>query len=265
MFGDAGDEDRIMQLEDATYERTVPGDAVARDFDNADAAFGSGPDGIPQLMNGGMGHVPPLLPETFVCMADTSMFVVRDGTGEVWVRLSPEHVHRAPDGRYWAPTATVMGELARRPEGQATFQDELQRVFDALLITQRESADRELARRLARVGCGSVVVDRGRCEVEPVRPQCRHYHRYFVDLPSNTDNQTLERICTAQRDENGLLLSVQNQHVHACELRRPRDPKTEQKLDAFDAEKIRLGRERLKTQEPFDVDAALAAQEKPDE
>jgi len=260
MFGRDGDEDRLTALEEATFDRTVPGDAVGRDFDNAPANFAPGADGIPQLLGGGMGHIPPLSPDTFVCMADTSLFVVRDASGHVWARLDPKRVSRDPVGRYWTPTCDVAYELNRREQARVTLADQLQRVFDEMVRTQREAADRELRRRLKRIGC-EAEVSRGRCEVQPVRPQCQHYHRYFVDLPSNPENQTLERICAAQRDDNGLLLSVANQHVHACELREPRDPKTEQKLEEFDEEKIRLGRERLAQQATFDVDAALADQE----
>lgn len=45
-------------------------------------------------------QAPDLLPETFVCMADTSAFVRRGQWGEILARYEPDAVERAPDGRY---------------------------------------------------------------------------------------------------------------------------------------------------------------------
>lgn len=45
-------------------------------------------------------QAPDLLPETFVCMADTSVFVRRGQWGEIVARFEPDSVERAPDGRY---------------------------------------------------------------------------------------------------------------------------------------------------------------------
>lgn len=48
-----------------------------------------------------LAQAPDLLPETFVCMADTSVFVRRDTLGRITEQFDPDEVERAPNGRYY--------------------------------------------------------------------------------------------------------------------------------------------------------------------
>lgn len=246
-----------MSLEESAFERTIPGDAVAQDFESADAKVAMAGDGLPDFQEMGQQHVAPLDPATFVCMADTTRFVLRDHRSVILLSFEPDEVKREADGRWWVEVNRVAMALDQlRP---ATGWDRLQRVWYEL--ARPDPASAELAQRLGRLGIQTEVVA-GQVEVQPLRPKCRHYYRYKTDLPNNLDDQVIQRICAAQRDDNGLLLSVRDQRMQACELRVPRHAPTEQQLDQFDEEKIRLGRERMAEQEEqFDVEAALAAEE----
>jgi hypothetical protein len=58
-----------------------------------------------------LAQAPLLLPETFVCMADTSKFVVRDMDGEITRTFEPSEVERAPNGRYRVRTGWLTSLL----------------------------------------------------------------------------------------------------------------------------------------------------------
>ncbi len=90
--------------------------------------------------------------------------------------------------------------------------------------------------------------------VEPIRPQCQHYVRQLVDFPDDPDFKAYIRLCSARRTDSGEFLSVRDMAVFACELREPRDPVSEQIMDAFDQSLLAAARQAA---EIFDVDAAL--------
>lgn len=73
--------------------------------DSPHAEYGMDPlDGMPKPTvphSLKLAQAPDLLPETFVCMADTSVFVRRDALGRITARFEPEEVERAPNGRYY--------------------------------------------------------------------------------------------------------------------------------------------------------------------
>ena len=77
--------------------------------DNAKAEHGYDPiDGMPRPVAPAtlkLAQAPRLLPETFVCMADTSKFVVRNMDGEITRTFGPSEVVRAPNGRYRVRTS----------------------------------------------------------------------------------------------------------------------------------------------------------------
>jgi hypothetical protein len=93
--------------------------------------------------------------------------------------------------------------------------------------------------------------------VEPVRPQCKFLRRQMTDFQDASNNQLVERLCTARRDSESFFLSLRDQQVHACELREPRHAESEVRLDRFDEAKMKLGRERYEEGGEFDVDRAL--------
>jgi len=101
---------------------------------------------------------------------------------------------------------------------------------------------------------------RSEIEVEPIRPACAHYKRQMVDFEMDATHRIIRRVCTAQRGENGEFFSVRDNRVHACDMRSPRDPATEERdLDTFDEKKLAEGKARLE-QQTFDVETALANQ-----
>jgi hypothetical protein len=99
----------------------------------------------------------------------------------------------------------------------------------------------------------------GRVPVEPVRPQCRYLAQQLVDMQDASTEQFMERLCTARRDEESFFVSLRDTQVHACELRSPRDPESDKRIDLFNETKLRLGAQRIEESGggDFDVDAAL--------
>lgn len=157
-------------------------------------------------------RAPALRVATFVCMADTSKFVIRDRWGEVEQEFAPDEVGRAPDGRY--------------------------------RVAERKA--HEVHRCLSELGF---------IEVEPIRPQCKHYVRQLVPWPDNPDVKRCQRYCSALKNEQGELLSLADQEILACEIRDPRTEDDEQ-IDAFDQLIIARGAE-AEGETEFDIDAEL--------
>lgn len=60
-------------------------------------------DGLPtQAVDGTTDDdIPPLSPETLVCMEDTSEFVIRDDYMQITNRFKPSEVERKPNGKYY--------------------------------------------------------------------------------------------------------------------------------------------------------------------
>lgn len=194
--------------------------------------FGIDPqDGLPvQVTQENLDKPPVLSEETLVCMADKRSFVIRNSDGSIWVEFEPSEVQRLQNGEYGVTPAQVM---AKDPAVDM-----------------------------------SVLQDHGRCRngdrgarvvlVEPIRPACEHYIRALTDTSVDRGARFLSRACGAQRSETGEYVSVGDALIAACSLRRPRHIESEDLMDAFDANKIRQGKER---EAPgFDVDAELAAE-----
>lgn len=253
-------------INDLPYDRTTPGDAEHREYEEAGVDWAVDADGLPVPMAEQAGTVAPLDPETFVCMADTSVFVLRSEEGQVEVEFDHEVVERRRDGTYYVPSCLVREQLtSNQPStvyrGHIFLWHTVMEIVEEAILPPAQACDRAIRRRLALVGCYPRI-ERGLCDVQPRRPACSHYWRYKVDMTGNAEHQDIERVCAAQRDENGLLLSVRNMRLHACEMRTPRHPETEGQLDRFDEELIRKGRERTRIEnETFDVDQALEQQE----
>lgn len=172
-----------------------------------------------------MAYAPPLSLETLVCMEDASSFVVRDEWGHKGAEWLPENVKRTPNGAY------------RALWSQAKWVSEI----------------------MACAENDTWVL------VEPVRPACKHYARQMTDFQDDPDHEFVARLCTARRTDGGEFLSLRDSQVYACELRTPSDTESAERLARFDAEKIRLGRERTAKPEVFDIEAALAAQQEEQE
>lgn len=208
-------------------------ESVHQAFSPRPIPFGPGRDGLPEpQFQASLPVVPPLLLETFVCLGDTSEFVMRDRWGEVVARFKPEMVERSAGGEYHVSFETALESHAP--------------LFDIL---------RALRLR------------RGRVRVTPVREQCRFLAQQMTDFAMNDQNQMVERLCTARRDEESFFVGLQNTQVHACELRSPRDYPSEERIERFNLVKLRLGRDRAAEAREsdagngWDVEAALARQE----
>jgi len=90
-----------------------------------------------------------------------------------------------------------------------------------------------------------------------VRPQCEHYRRQLLPSPHDPERTVCIRYCTALKDENGEMFSVNDQEVLACELRSPADNLSQLRLNKFDDKIIEAQKEREAEEEVFDPMAAL--------
>lgn len=188
-------------------------------------AIGTNPeDGMPQQIPATSvedSKAPPLTVETFICMADTSEFVIRGGHGVIDGRYDPAEVERLPNGLY----------MVRVPEDQKLTGAEIR----ASAISPTEEGFKLF-------------------EVQPKRQQCAHYMRQLVPWQDNPEHKTCQRYCAALKNEQGELLSLANQQILACELRDPFDAESEALIDEFDRVIMLKGQQE---ESEFDVDAAL--------
>lgn len=204
-------------------------DALYQPFKNEPTPVGIDPaDGLPRPIVSQAwqdAQAPELDPARFVCMADCSSFVLRDSWGAPIVTLARKEVERAPDGR-WRISLQTLGS-------------------------------KDVGANVRVLGAD------GYCEVEPLRPQCKHYARQLVPFPEERDRTLAIRLCTARRTDEGEFLDLGNQQVLACELRFPVFGNEVEQIDAFD-ERTLVAQKEIKAAEvedDFDLDAALGAQE----
>jgi hypothetical protein len=178
---------------------------------------------------------PPLTPENLICMEDATSFVVRDEWGAVQYEFPPEMIECTPNGRW---------RLRRGDEDKQGLIAEVVAYLGKNYYSLMR-LDREVILALA---------------VEPVRPACKYYHRYHIDLTGDPDRIFIGRVCTTKRGENGEYETVRDGCVYACSLREPRHLASEERMEKFDDKLIHLGRRREKKEEEFDVEAQLAAE-----
>lgn len=221
-------------------------DAIYQQMQEERLDFGFAPDGLPTpIVRNKLPLAPTLHPDTLICMGDQSKFVIRDDWGNVLVELSPDMVERTGSGR-WRVRTSKLVDLG--------LCEKLNVPVSAKIM---DKVYWELATEIYR-NC-HVVANETWTEVQPIRPQCVHYARQMTDFGDDLDHKFVERLCTARRDSGGEFLSLRDNRMYACELREPFHAESSiNHLDSFDSEKIRLGIERTKEEEKFDVDAALA-------
>jgi hypothetical protein len=214
------------------FDRPRVDDSVYEPFQPGQLKFVIGEDGMAgvQLPQGDVPVAPPLTTETLVCMADTSSFVIRNEWGEPLATFRPDEVKRAADGR-WFVTGDRLRPLFEVSGGvSATAAD----LWSRLDLPHRTSP--------------ATIQDQDRVEVQPKRPQCKHYARQMTDLQDNSDVTMVERLCTVRRDASGTQFGLRDQQLFACELREPRDPESNVLLDLFDDGKVKIGRQRLEVE-----------------
>lgn len=78
----------------------------------------------------------------------------------------------------------------------------------------------------------SESIEGGWLQVRPIRPACVHYRRtVFCADPTIPIGEfgygDLHRNCQARRSVGGAFMSLRDEAVYACEIREPRDPKSE--------------------------------------
>lgn len=233
--------------------------ALYQDSAKAPDAIGMDPeDGLPRpipaiSMEDSMA--PPLTVGRLVCMADTSEYVVRDEYGNVKASYKPEQVTRSVSGSYWA-------EVKGAPFWVHAL---VLLLTSALLIAAIvELLDYWWVVGVTLAGTGVILFLQTwlsrrvmHIKVEPKRPQCRHYVRQLIPWHEDKEHNTCQRYCSALKNETGEILSISNQEVLACEIRRPRHLETETLIDDFDAKIISKGQERTDNLDEFDIEAAL--------
>lgn len=231
------DEDLQPNTGSGAFEKTKlkfehPIDADLSGHVEAKLQIGIDPaDGLPRPISTPFDdHLEPALdPETLLCMEDASQYVLRDPSGRIMATFAPAEVSVTREGRSVVSRVTALSRLEKRGIT-------LQLALGAL--TQ-----------------GSEV------EVAPIRPQCRNYARQMVNFPGERGHHAVRRFCQALRTEDGEFESLGGAEVYACELRNPPDPQSAKKLNEFDVERVRLGRQRLRRHDhEFSVTAEIERQ-----
>lgn len=176
-------------------------------------------DGLPTVADTDASEddIPPLSLETLVCMGDRSEFVVRDEQGEIARRFRPDEISRKPDGKwYYYPPVTWWTYIWI--------------AFSCLFVF------------------GWFLRKNWRpVQVEPIRPQCKHYVRQVGQMSENPTSKLHYRLCAARRSIEGAFMSVRDTGFWACTLREPRDLISEEKyIEQFDELKVKQGENRVK-------------------
>jgi hypothetical protein len=185
--------------------------------------------------------VPPLSPETLVCMPRLERFVLRGDWGEIVAEFDPAVVERAPDGSWRARLADserAVGQLLRWASGQGL-----------VIYAQAGPALREACLRchIARTQ-QPPRLSADWVEVEPIRPACRHYLRQCTQLTYNPAEKANYRLCALRRTTEGAMMSVTDRAMWACDQRDPPEVASERRwLDDFDALKVHQGCHRTYT------------------
>jgi hypothetical protein len=185
-----------------------PFDEIDEDFRPTPAVHVLGADGLPLTVDQTTASdIPALSVKSLICMGDFSKFVLRDEWGHVCAEFVRSEVTRMPNGKW-----TVSGGVARRVDG-----------VKAIIGVPAE---------------GEPV------EVEPIRPQCRHYVRQKTSFALNAQHSQFSRLCSARRTTEGAFMTVRDVAVGACDMREPFDAESSKVLDEFDALKIEQGTSR---------------------
>lgn len=201
--------------DDEAEDEFHPFDEVFEDYNPSQTTQVMAEDGLPtQSVEQADSNIPPLSPETLICMGDFSAFVKTDNVGRVVRTFSPEEVAQYPNGIYYyeKPATELEAEEAEqksRPPGKSS----------------------SISYRI--VG------------LLPVRPPCKHYVRQLGQAGDNPEMKQTYRLCSARRTTEGAFMSVRDMGLWACTMREPRDINSEKRhLDLFDERKMLEGKNR---------------------
>jgi hypothetical protein len=158
--------------------------------------------------------IPPLSPETCVCMGVFTEFVVRDEWGNVIAKVPGDVVERTPSGRFRVKRGRFI-QYNPDPRPKGVIRSWLEKHFSGEWV-----------------------------EVEPIRPICKHYVRQLSPYYLNPKHKKAFRLCAARRTTEGTFMDLSDMGMFACDMRDPPHLESKHQLDAFDERKMREGRER---------------------
>lgn len=276
----ADPEPNLIQDAPSIFERPRQTDQLYESFPNSPQAYGMDPtDGMPKPVAPASvadAVAPPLHPDHFVCMEDTSAFVLRDQRfRDVVARFDPSEVKRMSDGTYVVPTKlaaervdakwrdeSVLRALAQSPQHIIGNQPSNDETIVMLAIGMMSTDPNGRSRyRPATLEPHMLYIDDEWTSVEPLRRKCEHYARQVIDFPHEPDVQLMVRMCAVQRNDKGEFFDLGNCKLYACDMRRPHDERSADRIQAFDARVIEQGKQNEQDNAAFDVDAALSAEE----
>jgi len=217
MSDEPGEGRDVAQPDETVLESQEPSEDAETEFSPFDEVldlFKPGPamrvmgaDGLPTTVDTTTeSDIPVLSKETLVCMEDASKFVLRDQWGRITKEYEPSQVTRQPNGK-WTVEAPPQSDALR----------------DAVAIMTGQNL----------------------MEVEPIRPQCRHYVRQKGSYHLNQKHFKVYRLCSARRTTEGTFMTVSDTGVWACDMRDPYDVVTGAHLEGFDRMKIEQGAQRV--------------------
>ena len=91
-----------QETKDSVGDEFSPFDEIADDYKPSEIKKVIGEDGLPtNAAPVAQSDIPPLSPETLVCMEDTSKFVTRDEYGKIISVWEPDKVEQLPNGKYY--------------------------------------------------------------------------------------------------------------------------------------------------------------------
>jgi hypothetical protein len=157
--------------------------------------------------------IPPFGPDTCVCMGVFDEFVVRDEWGDIIATVPHEAAERAPNGS-WRVKRGIFIRHNPDPRPKGIIRSWLEKLS------------------------GKWVA------VEPIRPPCLHYVRQLAPYYLNPKHRKAFRLCAARRTTEGAFMDISDTGMYSCDMREPREIKSEMYLDQFDATKMKEGKNR---------------------
>lgn len=208
-------------------DRLRPSDELHESVPNAPMPFEMADDGMPKPASG-LGAIGSALSrQNFVCMADTSAFVVRDRRGKILTKIAASVVTHRDDGRYDAP----LDEVVLGAFGQGGVLGAMR-----LLVSLERDGSRAIC--------------------EPIRRECRHMGRMLTDQGVATDGILHSVFCTARRDDGGEFMSLMDVRMDACNLRDPVHPRSLHLLARYSEKQLSVAAERA-ADETFDIETEI--------
>lgn len=253
--GEASDTATPEECEIASPEASPEAEDEFHPFDEVYDAYQPGlakrtigADGLAETLDTtSESDIPALSTESLVCMGDYSKFVCRTHWGDIVATFEPSEVERAPDGRWRIPLARAL-ELSKLLVAQRRKAlGQLLKTIDSPTINANVSDHSDLQFFLGMMqvpGEPPHAVDAFWLELEPIRPQCRHYVRQKGTFHLNAAHKKYYRLCAARRTTEGTFMTVSDSGMYACDMREPYDVTSAALIDDFDQMKIAQGAKR---------------------